>query len=170
MRTSRRTLIWPWLWSVQEGHKKNDRCLWRSKCLINKVNSGPPYTTRTCDLRLRRPLLYPAELRAVKKIYVGAPPVLKEKSASKFKARHHLTRTGEQKLAIIPDHLCANACQLPRFASTQLTRQKLHDPPGRRRRIDCILIIHDRYADLISADLLDIDAVLFCCFFFFTME
>lgn len=25
---------------------------------------GPPYTTRTCDLRLRRPLLYPAELRA----------------------------------------------------------------------------------------------------------
>ena len=27
--------------------------------------AGPPYTTRTCDLRLRRPLLYPAELRAV---------------------------------------------------------------------------------------------------------
>jgi hypothetical protein len=26
--------------------------------------AGPPYTTRTCDLRLRRPLLYPAELRA----------------------------------------------------------------------------------------------------------
>ena len=29
---------------------------------------GLPYTTRTCDLRLRRPLLYPAELRAVKKL------------------------------------------------------------------------------------------------------
>ncbi len=27
-------------------------------------HAGPPYTTRTCDLRLRRPLLYPTELRA----------------------------------------------------------------------------------------------------------
>jgi len=24
--------------------------------------TGTPYTIRTCDLRLRRPLLYPAEL------------------------------------------------------------------------------------------------------------
>lgn len=29
--------------------------------------TGPPYTIRTCDLRLRRPLLYPTELRAVAK-------------------------------------------------------------------------------------------------------
>ena len=32
---------------------------------------GLPYTTRTCDLRLRRPLLYPAELRAVREEVEG---------------------------------------------------------------------------------------------------
>lgn len=29
------------------------------------VVAGPPYRNRTCDPRLRKPILYPAELRAV---------------------------------------------------------------------------------------------------------
>ena len=32
--------------------------------------NGTPYRTRTCDLRIRNPLLYPAELRA---LFGGAP-------------------------------------------------------------------------------------------------
>ena len=31
---------------------------------VNRRKYGTPYRIRTCDLRLRRPLLYPTELRA----------------------------------------------------------------------------------------------------------
>lgn len=36
---------------------------WR-KLISDWLLNGTPYRIRTCDLRLRRPLLYPAELRA----------------------------------------------------------------------------------------------------------
>lgn len=31
---------------------------------VERSENGTPYRARTCDLRLRRPLLYPTELRA----------------------------------------------------------------------------------------------------------
>ncbi|AAK04016.1 unknown [Pasteurella multocida subsp. multocida str. Pm70] len=44
---------------------------------INKIN-GTPYWIRTNDLRLRRPLLYPAELRAHFKWIRGIKEVVGE--------------------------------------------------------------------------------------------
>ncbi len=41
----------------------------------NYDKSGTPCRTRTCDLRLRRPLLYPAELRALIRFWLLARPV-----------------------------------------------------------------------------------------------
>lgn len=34
--------------------------------VILKRGGGAPYTTRTCDLRYRKPMLYPTELRTQK--------------------------------------------------------------------------------------------------------
>lgn len=36
---------------------------WENEC-NSLIFNGTPYRARTCDLRLRRPLLYPTELRA----------------------------------------------------------------------------------------------------------
>ena len=36
------------------------------------ILSGAPDRSRTCDLRLRRPTLYPTELRALDRLHFGA--------------------------------------------------------------------------------------------------
>ncbi len=41
------------------------------KCMPDKALSGTPGTTRTYDLRIRSPLLYPAELQARRILRVG---------------------------------------------------------------------------------------------------
>ena len=74
---------------------------------------GPPYTIRTCDLRLRRPLLYPTELRAVgEKRHGLSRTVFGIGLSSNARQRpHRQTQTPETKRArheaepeIIPDH------------------------------------------------------------------
>lgn len=75
--------------------------------------TGPPYTIRTCDLRLRRPLLYPTELRAVgEKRHGLSRTVFGIGLSSNARQRpHRQTQTPETKRArheaepeIIPDH------------------------------------------------------------------
>lgn len=74
--------------------------------------TGPPYTIRTCDLRLRRPLLYPTELRAVgeKKTRLATDRIPR-RAFEQLRQPRRQTQSPETKRAryetepeIIPDH------------------------------------------------------------------
>lgn len=51
-----------WRMTTQIRHRERIRQAWEQPKSLKNI--GTPYRIRTCDLRLRRPVLYPTELRA----------------------------------------------------------------------------------------------------------